>query len=67
MLFENFRLKFVEGCDGLGHRTGEEGGCRVWPVAQGRELAAGPSFSCVASSFTIVIHLQRLTLGKGSP
>ena len=33
--------KTCRGRDGLGRRTGGEGGCRVLPGAQGRERAAG--------------------------
>ncbi|MPC97831.1 hypothetical protein E2C01_093166 [Portunus trituberculatus] len=61
--FDKFRPKLVEGYDSA---RGEK-------VAVGSGLGpkAGTgsrSFSSLAaSSFTIVIHLQRLALGKGSP
>ena len=54
-----------EGRDGLGRRTGEGGGCRVRSGAQGRELAAGPAFPWWPQASLLVVHLQRITLGKG--
>ncbi|MPC74016.1 hypothetical protein E2C01_068361 [Portunus trituberculatus] len=64
---KKFRTKFVEGRDGLGRRTGAEGGCRVRPGAQGRELAAGPSIPLRPQALVIIIHLQCLILGKELP
>ena len=39
--FVRFRPRLAEGRDGLGRRTGGEGGCRVLPGAQDRGRPAG--------------------------
>ena len=70
-MIEKFRPKFVEGRDGVGRRTGGEGGCQAEPESQGKEggRAAGPCFPLrrPASVVVVVIHLQGRTRGKVSP
>ncbi|MPC18384.1 hypothetical protein E2C01_011264 [Portunus trituberculatus] len=66
MKFAKFLPKFVKGRDSLGRRTGRRWlSGPAWGPRQG--TGSRSFFSLAASSFTIVIHLQRLTLCKGSP